>query len=87
VPHESDPEDTEPKFSQAVDWLNAKLFPYLGPPELGPYDAESPIPESAHPCPICGHPMMEHPLEVDEETGHRFLHHPDERFPDVMEFG
>ena len=85
--HDTDPEDAEPAIDRAAEWLNRKLFPYLGPPQLGPWDPESNIPESAHPCPICAHPMSDHLAEFDSDTGHYFLHHPDDRFPDVMEVG
>ena len=40
--------------------LNRRLFPYLGPPRLGPYD-EEPAPDAlAAGCPVCGAPMAEH---------------------------
>jgi hypothetical protein len=81
------PDEAEPLIERATDWLNEKLYPYLGPPDLGPSDPVSTVPESSHPCPICGHPMVEHPVEFDEETGHRFLQHPDDRFTDLMEIG
>ena len=44
-------------------WLNRTLLPYLGPPELGPYD-EPEQPESAtKACPLCGGVMSEHNLD------------------------
>jgi len=77
----------EPAIDRAVDWLNAKLYPYIGPADLGPFETITDLMESSHPCPICAHPMMDHPSEFDPETGHHFLHHPDPAFPDVMEIG
>ncbi len=85
--HESDPSESEPIIDRVADWLNAKLDPILGAADLGPFDTISEVLESSRPCPICGHPMVDHPDEVDAETGHHFLHHPDAAFPDVMEIG
>jgi len=40
--------------------LNRRLFPYLGPPPLGPYD-EAPVPDAAAAaCPVCGSQMADH---------------------------
>ena len=40
--------------------LNRRLFPYLGPPALGPYD-QPPAPDPARAaCPLCGAPMGRH---------------------------
>ena len=72
-------------IDRATDWLNDKLMPYIGPPALGPYDAESSEPASSKPCPICLHPMKEHRAEWDTETGHLYLHHPDAEFPGEMQ--
>lgn len=45
------------------DRLNRKLFPYIGPPPLGPYN-EAPLPSTlSKACPICGHPMSDHEIE------------------------
>jgi hypothetical protein len=45
------------------DRLNFALFPYLGPPPLGPYDQE-PLPSAAlKPCPLCGKAMSEHSMD------------------------
>ncbi|WP_147303924.1 hypothetical protein [Subtercola boreus] len=48
-------------------WLNARLFPYLGPPPLGPFDTESAESKteraSAGSCPLCGRPMREHTID------------------------
>lgn len=49
-----------------VDRLNRALFPYLGPPELGPYD-EPPLPPTGPKgCPICGARMDAHVIERSE---------------------
>jgi hypothetical protein len=45
------------------DRLNRKLFPYLGPPELGPYDEPPLAPTGPKPCPVCGARMDEHEIE------------------------
>jgi hypothetical protein len=48
------------------DRLNGALMPYIGPPELGPYD-QAPLPRAgAKPCPICGAPMDDHEIERGE---------------------
>jgi hypothetical protein len=80
-----DDDGVEPRLSRAIDWLNEKLLPYLGPPPLGPYGPETLEQVSLRPCPICGHPIQEHRVEVDEATGHCYLHHPDENFTDVLQ--
>jgi hypothetical protein len=48
------------------DRLNRTLFPYIGPPPLGPgpqgekaVDAAAPAPR----CPLCGEPMADHEIE------------------------
>jgi len=40
--------------------LNAALFPYLGPAQVGPYDEQH---ETVKPCPLCTRPMDEHGIE------------------------
>jgi hypothetical protein len=85
--HRSEPGESEPIIDRATDWLNGKLYRYIGPADLGPFETGSEVIESSRPCPICGHPLVEHPNELDRETGHHFLHHPDPAFPDVMEIG
>ena len=40
--------------------LNRRLFPYLGPPPLGPYDQPEPAAASGRACPLCGAPMSQH---------------------------
>lgn len=77
----------EPLIGRATGWLNGKLYPYLGPPPLGPYSAESTEPVSHRACPLCGYPMSEHLAEVSPETGHIYLHHPDAAVEGVMEVG
>ena len=48
------------------DRLNARLFPWIGPPPLGPYDQE-PLPDPAtKACPLCGSPMGEHRYDRGE---------------------
>ena len=42
------------------DRLNRKLFPWIGPPPLGPYDQPAPVPAAERPCPLCGAPMAQH---------------------------
>ena len=45
------------------DRINFALYPYLGPPKLGPYD-QAPLPDATlKPCPLCGAPMAEHDLD------------------------
>ena len=42
------------------DRLNRRLFPYIGPPPLGPYN-EAPLPPTAkEACPLCGQEMSIH---------------------------
>jgi hypothetical protein len=45
------------------DRLNRRLFPYLGPPQLGPYDEPPLAPTGPKPCPVCGQRMDEHEIE------------------------
>ena len=40
--------------------LNRRLFPYIGPPPLGPYDEPAAPSPSASACPLCGQAMSEH---------------------------
>jgi hypothetical protein len=50
------------------DRLNGALFPYIGPPPLGPYN-EAPLQAPAEKaCPLCGRPMSEH--RFDRSTDH-----------------
>ena len=42
--------------------LNRVLFPWLGPPPLGPYD--EPVVETKPAlCPLCGQPMADHEID------------------------
>lgn len=43
--------------------LNRRLFPYIGPPPLGPYDQPAPAPASGRACPLCGAPMSDHDFD------------------------
>ncbi|MET0590096.1 MAG: hypothetical protein ABWZ77_02875 [Naasia sp.] len=45
-----------------VDRLNRSLFPWLGPPPLGPYD-DPPASTAPAVCPICRSPMAEHSID------------------------
>jgi hypothetical protein len=57
-----------------TNWLNATLFPWIGPPPLGPYDQEPLPPSSGSACPLCGAPMSEH--VVDRSGPRTMLHCP-----------
>jgi len=52
-----------------VDRLNRRLFPWLGPPPLGPYD-DPPKATAPPACPMCDAPMPEH---VIDRSGPRTL--------------
>ena len=43
--------------------LNRRLFPYLGPPPLGPYDQPAPAAAASSACPLCGNPMSQHEFD------------------------
>lgn len=43
-----------------INRLNRRLFPWLGPPPLGPYDQPESAPVAERGCPLCGAPMAEH---------------------------
>ncbi|MCU1514176.1 MAG: hypothetical protein JWO10_1266 [Microbacteriaceae bacterium] len=43
------------------DRLNNALIPYIGPPQLGPYETEPAVHDGG--CPICGRPMAGHEIE------------------------
>ena len=58
------------RVGRAAEWLDAKLFPVLGPPPLGPYEQEQPRTETAV-CPLCGSRLSEHGMQRDH--GHAFL--------------
>ncbi|PJJ65512.1 hypothetical protein [Compostimonas suwonensis] len=54
-------------FGGLVERMNRKLFPYLGPPPLGPYDEAPPQPSSERACPLCGQPMSLHEIDRSGE--------------------
>lgn len=61
-----------------TNWVNKTLFPWIGPPPLGPYDE---IPEevtkaaqAASVCPICGNLMSIH--EIDRSGERTQIYHP-----------
>ena len=43
--------------------LNRRLFPYLGPPPLGPYDQPAASAPAGQSCPLCGAPMSTHEFD------------------------
>lgn len=43
--------------------VNRVLFPWIGPPPLGPYDQPAPTPAAERPCPLCGQPMRDHEID------------------------
>lgn len=43
--------------------FNARLFPWLGPPPLGPYDQPEPEAPAGRACPLCGRLMSEHVID------------------------
>ena len=50
------------KFVRFIDWLNYKLIPVIGPPDLGPYDAVlEKVGEAL--CPVCGTALTEHSID------------------------
>lgn len=51
-----------------ADRLNRKLFPYLGPPALGPYDEPPLAPTGPKACPICGARMDTHVIQRGTAT-------------------
>jgi len=81
-----EPPKREPLIDRATEWLNEKLEPALGPPDLGPFGEPADPPEPVRPCPICHYPMGEHRVEIDDE-GRVFLHHPDLTIHEVLETG
>ena len=54
--------------------LNRTLFPFLGPPPLGPYDQPAPVPARESACPLCGSAMSSH--EKGFSDGRTILHCP-----------
>ncbi len=61
-----------------TDWVNKKLFPWIGPPPLGPYNVvpadEAKAAQAAATCPICGELMSIH--EVDRSGERTQIYHP-----------
>jgi len=43
--------------------LNRALVPYLGPPQLGPYDEPEQPAVATRACPMCHRPMEEHTFD------------------------
>ena len=53
---------TGKKFVRFIDWLNHKLMPIIGPPDLGPYDSDlQKVGEAI--CPVCGTAMTGHSID------------------------
>ena len=46
-------------FMRFYDWMNEKLYPFLGPADLGPYQPALEQTTKAL-CPLCHEPMAEH---------------------------
>ena len=46
-----------------VPRLNGLLFPWIGPPPLGPYDEAELLPVFEKACPLCGQVMSAHWIE------------------------
>lgn len=56
--------------------LNRKLFPYLGPPPLGPYNEEPLPPTAEKACPLCGQAMSLHTFERSQDHTATRMHCP-----------
>ena len=70
------------RMRHATEWLDGKLVPRLGGPNLGPYDDESAESVASHDaCPLCGHPMGEH--QIDRSHANAVLICPAEQIPRV----
>ncbi|MGO4690231.1 hypothetical protein [Glaciibacter sp. 2TAF33] len=66
------------KVGALTAWVNRTLFPWIGPPPLGPYNV---VPEedvkaaqAASVCPICGELMSVH--EIDRSGERTQIYHP-----------
>jgi hypothetical protein len=57
-----------------VNRLNRILFPWIGPPPLGPYDQAAPAPAPERACPLCGTAMTGHTKALAD--GRTILHCP-----------
>ena len=69
-------------YVRFIDWLNHKLFPVLGIPDVGPYDAVvSKVADAV--CPVCGRPMSEH--YIDHSTPETLLDCPAEHLPEPVD--
>lgn len=55
-----------PKKLSWVNRLNVALFPWIGPPPLGPYGEPELPPIANKPCPLCAQPMSTHLIEERE---------------------
>lgn len=73
------------RLRHAAEWLDGKLVPTLGPPDLGPYDEEPEDSVRSHDaCPLCGHPMREH--TIDRSTANAVLNCPAPPLPERESF-
>ena len=57
--------------------LNRRLFPYLGPPPLGPYDQPAPPAREGLACPLCGALMSEHTFDRSDTQRPTKIYCPD----------
>ncbi|GAA3885492.1 hypothetical protein GCM10022381_29510 [Leifsonia kafniensis] len=59
-------------------WVNRTLFPWIGPPPLGPYtdepEAEVRAAKAQSVCPMCGELMSVH--EIDRSGERTQIYHP-----------
>lgn len=69
------------RFVHFIDWLNRKLIPAIGPPNIGPYnEVLARVGEAI--CPICDRSMGEH--TIDHSTSNAVLNCPAEHKPEVV---
>jgi hypothetical protein len=68
----------EPRAGGFTKWINRTLFPWIGPPPLGPYNVvseeEAEAAKAASVCPICGELMSVH--EIDRSGERTQVYHP-----------
>jgi hypothetical protein len=76
------PDGADP-LVRATVWLNNLLEPALGSSSVAPSDDHPEPPIALRPCPICGKPMGDHPVETID--GHTIYHHPGDQPASVME--
>lgn len=69
----------------ATEWLEGKLYRVLGPPQLGPYDAEPLEVGTDGECPLCHQHMSEH--RVEKEDDRTYLHCPTDDVDDIVATG